>query len=238
MSALAGFAFLGTEQAALARSWDFPLSLCHKCRKKRSWCCFPSFMGTCEQSEALSQSQGDIWLVERVCPHVSIGPPGQNSGISNSQWVPPPKCGVRLCVPTGWVAVSGVSRASGTIPRWPRHRTSLPRNRGAPRWCFRYTRAGSRRGGGGVRPVRTTVHPDVWRRMEEVNHGPDGSVLHLQITTWLPLLETFSELMVTDFMVTNGASHVLLFARFWPMPSATQATAGLYTSTITFLIFV
>jgi len=31
---------------------------------------------------------------------------------------------------------------------------------------------------------------------------------------------------------------VLLFAQFWPMPSATQATEALYISTITFLIFV
>jgi len=31
---------------------------------------------------------------------------------------------------------------------------------------------------------------------------------------------------------------LLLFAQFWPMPSATQATEGLYISTISFLIFV
>jgi len=35
-------------------------------------------------SEAPSQSQGRIWLVERVGPQLSLGPPGQNSGISNN----------------------------------------------------------------------------------------------------------------------------------------------------------
>jgi len=48
---------------------------------------------------------------------------------------------------------------------------------------------------------------------------------------------------------TGGFSHcrdarhrlmcdILLFAQFWPMPGATQATEGLYILTITFLIFV
>jgi len=40
-------------------------------------------MGTCKQSGAPSQSQGRIWLVDRVSPQVSLCPPGQNSGISN-----------------------------------------------------------------------------------------------------------------------------------------------------------
>jgi len=37
---------------------------------------------------------------------------------------------------------------------------------------------------------------------------------------------------------TSHPNRILLFAQFWPMPSATQATEGLYISTITFLIFV
>jgi len=41
-------------------------------------------VGTCKQSGAPSQSQGSIWLVERVGPQVSLCPPGQNSGISNT----------------------------------------------------------------------------------------------------------------------------------------------------------
>jgi len=84
VAAWSAFLFLARSKLPTRDLDYFYCLLARNAEKKRSWCCFPGCMGTCKQSGAPSQSQGRIWLVERVGPQVSLCPPGQNSGISNT----------------------------------------------------------------------------------------------------------------------------------------------------------